>query len=181
MEMVIGYFIFVVMLIIFVMFYLHFDEFKNNFLKTFFSDKKEEIYVKICPKCGSTKIIVDFSNPVVWDSGAPVKNKCKSCGYISNIFPEVTNDKIELYKNELKNNISKGIIKFKNTEKIDAKTGFYFGKIELYFIFITIMLTLFISLMASLREEKQLPLISILVIGFSLFGFIYFLRKKSIN
>lgn len=88
---------------------------------------KDGKYVKVCPKCGSAKIQVDFSNPVVWDYGTPPKYRCKSCGYISSTFPEILEEKSKQYRTELKAQIKEGKLRAKKEELVDTSTGFYAG------------------------------------------------------
>jgi hypothetical protein len=52
--------------------------------------------MKLCPKCKSTDVHVDFSNHAVWGYGLPPKYECNSCGYINTFFIEV--DKKDIHK-----------------------------------------------------------------------------------
>lgn len=60
------------------------------------------MYKKTCPKCGSTDVHVDFSNPVVWSEGPQTKNKCHNCGFVGFFFPEVTDEKRKEFKEKVK-------------------------------------------------------------------------------
>lgn len=59
-------------------------------------------YIKICSKCGSINIIIDFSTPETWAAGFPVLYKCKDCNYGNITFPEVKKDKIREFRANLK-------------------------------------------------------------------------------
>jgi fused signal recognition particle receptor len=66
--------------------------------------KKEEKkkFVKICPKCGSTDIEIEETNPAKIKYGAPLNSFCKSCGFRNVVFPEVEEDKIEEFRKDIK-------------------------------------------------------------------------------
>ena len=100
-------------------------------------ESNEGKYVKICPKCGSTNVVTDFSNPAVWAYGTTTKYRCKDCKYMANIFPEVLKDNIQKYKEEVGKGIKKGKINLKS-ELIDTSTGFYVGIWEIIFALIQI-------------------------------------------
>jgi len=62
-------------------------------------DDVKAIIVKICPKCGSTKINnIGMPNSVVVFDG--VQSVCTSCGFQSGIFPEVNVDEIDEARKE---------------------------------------------------------------------------------
>ena len=122
----IGYLVFTLILVVVVILFLRWLE-KPETKK----DEKNENYVKICPKCGDADVIVDFSNPVVWDYGTPPKYKCKECGFISNVFPEVDHKKIKNFKKELKDAKHKGNIEVPKSELIDTSTGYSVGIFEI--------------------------------------------------
>ncbi len=52
--------------------------------------KKKDDFVRICPKCNSTDISTDFSNPALNATGL-FNNAyvCNNCGNTGNFFPEV--------------------------------------------------------------------------------------------
>lgn len=100
-------------------------------LSYLFSKKDYTKYKKICPRCGSIKISVDFSNPVVWAYGTTSKYKCKECGYLSNSFPEIEEDNIQNYKKELKYKKSEGNLKEIKSELLDTSTGYSVGIMEI--------------------------------------------------
>ena len=114
--------------------------------------KKEE-YVKICPKCGSTNVSVDFSNPTVWSYGAPSKHQCKSCGHVAAVFPEVVKNKTESYK-------PKG--KVEKSNRVDIKTGSTIGL--LIWIIIPLIAAVIISFFVSYWIGLIFFLLSLLVI-----------------
>ena len=101
-------------------------------LDFFFSKKDDVKYKKICPKCGSTNIAVDFSNMVVWASGTPPKYACKYCGHISITFPEVEKDNLKLFADEFRNLSQEGGMKAIKEDKFDIKSGYSVGLIEAY-------------------------------------------------
>lgn len=98
-----------------------------------FGSKQKEKYYKICPKCGSTEVKTDFSNPVVWNYGATVKYQCKSCGHLGEFFPEVTEDKKRSFKSKAKTH------RKLREPIVDAETGFSIAVMELIFFGVTIV------------------------------------------
>ena len=62
----------------------------------------ESKYVKVCPKCGSTKINNDFSNAAKLNYGIALDKKCDSCGYSALSFPEILEKDIKKFKNKIK-------------------------------------------------------------------------------
>jgi len=57
--------------------------------------KSEKKSVTICPKCNSTHIGTDFSNPALVSTGLFNNAKvCNNCGYSANFFPEVEADNL---------------------------------------------------------------------------------------
>ncbi len=59
------------------------------------ADVKER-WITVCPKCGSTDVSADFSNPVGVVTGRFQNFKiCNHCGYDSMIFPEVPESKVQ--------------------------------------------------------------------------------------
>lgn len=84
-------------------------------------------YIPVCPKCGSTDIETDFSNPVVWNYGAPSKKRCRSCGYVASVFPEVEIEGLSSYQQKKKQNRSS---KTMDAVGMDTETGFRVGLIE---------------------------------------------------
>ena len=59
----------------------------------------KEKYVKICPKCGSTKIT--SYEPKLLSVGADLGWYCKDCNY-RGLFPEIEKSEIEEFRKELK-------------------------------------------------------------------------------
>ena len=59
-------------------------------------------YVKVCPKCGSTKIDNDFSNAAKLRFGIELDKKCDSCGYSALSFPEILEKDIKKFKDKIK-------------------------------------------------------------------------------
>lgn len=114
----------------------------DKLLISLFSKKEEIKYKKICPKCASTNIKVDFSNPVVWDMGTPSKYICKSCSHMAYFFPEVSANKIKDYQSEFKKELAKGSIHFSGERTVDIAPGYNVGRIEIFFMFVTILILL---------------------------------------
>lgn len=57
-------------------------------------------YIRICPKCKSSKVIGNILNLAL---GIPNFYKCADCGYSGQIFPEVSVEKVEGKKKRLRN------------------------------------------------------------------------------
>ena len=62
--------------------------------------KKEEL-VKICPKCGSTNVSTEFSNPANVAYGNALNYFCNKCDYVAKIFPEVKTKDINKFRKNL--------------------------------------------------------------------------------
>ncbi len=120
--------------------------------------KKEE-YVKICPKCGSADVSVDFSNPAVWSYGAPSKHKCKACGHVAAVFPEVAKSKTKSYKPKKET---------QEKDVVDVKTGSTIG------LFTWIIMPLIPAVIVSFLVSYWAGLI-VLVLGLLI---IWFVRKR---
>lgn len=104
---------------------------------------KKEQYVQVCPKCGSTRVHVDFSNPVVWAYGTTTKYRCESCGHMAPIFPEMPKKEVTHYKRMLKEKMQEHKGDGGNKDIIDTTPGFTIGIFEvLLFIMAAIMLIL---------------------------------------
>jgi hypothetical protein len=88
---------------------------------------KEAKYVQVCPKCGSVDLEIDFSNPVVWDYGTRSLYKCRDCGNMGAVFPEVDTADLELFRKE----ISQLPSREGKEETIDAKTGLFAVETEI--------------------------------------------------
>ena len=99
-------------------------------------------YVKICPKCGSVKVGVDFSNPVVWNFGTNVKYQCQSCHHVASIFPEVPLEEIATFQQEFR----EGIAGSKETRgpRLDASTGY---SVALFIIFLKLFIPVLLVLL----------------------------------
>lgn len=89
---------------------------------------KSKDFVRACPKCGSINIQTDFSNPVVWDTGANPMYQCKECGHLGVIFPEVLKDDLKEFRSKLSQEREEA----KGKEPIvDTKTGYRVGMFEI--------------------------------------------------
>jgi len=66
-------------------------------------------YVQICPKCKSTDVFMDHSNPLQGAMGLPPNYVCNNCNHTSHVFPEVDMSKKKLKVNSKakKNKVSK--------------------------------------------------------------------------
>lgn len=143
-------FLFLTVLIV-LLFFVYVDEIKRIFRILIFPTSADGKYVKICPKCGSAKVQVDFSNPVVWAYGTVVKYKCKSCMHLGTLFPEVLVEDMEKYRKELKAQIKQGKLRFKKEDLFDASTGFYAGIWEVIIglfllpVFLTLLIIYFVK------------------------------------
>ena len=58
-------------------------------------------YIKICPKCGSIDIKEELDNPAKVRLGAPLDLICQSCGFKAKIFPEIKEDEIKEFRNNI--------------------------------------------------------------------------------
>jgi predicted nucleic-acid-binding Zn-ribbon protein len=54
-----------------------------------------ENYIMICPKCKSTDVMPDRSNPVQPALGLPEMYECNKCGHTGYTFPEVLSTEID--------------------------------------------------------------------------------------
>ncbi len=126
---------------------------------------KEEQYVRICPKCGSTNVHIDFSNLLVWAFGTTTKYKCGDCSYLGSLFPEVLKIEMQYYKKELKEKIKSGEAGFKEYETIDTSTGFPIGVWEVSSAAIGTLLII----TALLLGEDFTPLLTIIGIIWTIF------------
>lgn len=123
--------------------FVNYDSLRDRLRPILFGKKDDKKYTKICPRCGSDKIAVDFSNPAVWAYGATTKYKCKSCGYMGNSFPDVVEGYVKTYMKEARLESKKG--KSTNYALIDATTGYPIGMYEIIlgifaFLFIPLLL-----------------------------------------
>jgi len=56
-------------------------------------------YVRICPKCGSLDIeILNVTKQYTFAFGLPTVYKCRSCGFSSHVFPEVSTEELKKVK-----------------------------------------------------------------------------------
>lgn len=133
---------------------------------------EKEQYTKICPKCGSIDVQVDFSNPVVWAYGTTTKYKCNSCGHMAPIFPDVFASKILNFRKKLK---QKARIKPSKENLIDASTGFNVAVYELVIIGVVVLLIMPILL-------KSANIMVALIVWFLLLVFLFqkLIRRRKI-
>ena len=128
----------------------------------------KEVYVKICPKCGSDEIGVDFSNLLVWVYGTTVIYKCNQCGHRGDTFPEMTKKSRSYYKRELKEK-SKEVLE--KDEVLDTSPGYFIGMWQTFFSLVTIivMIPLFLD-----GVDKSIFLV---IAGLWTIFFVYLLRR----
>ena len=62
---------------------------------------KKENLIKICPKCGSTNISTEFSNPANVAYGNALNYVCNNCNYITKVFPEVKSKDVGKFRKNL--------------------------------------------------------------------------------
>jgi len=55
-------------------------------------NQKEEKFVKICPKCNSFDLKIDFTMVFLGDTST---STCNGCGYTNTFFPEVEISKMK--------------------------------------------------------------------------------------
>ncbi|MBI2451546.1 hypothetical protein HYV50_00540 [Candidatus Pacearchaeota archaeon] len=61
---------------------------------------RKDKYVIMCPKCNSTDVQTDFSNPAMVESGMFINSRvCNNCGYRGDFFPKAVKDRIPKLKN----------------------------------------------------------------------------------
>lgn len=108
---------------------------------------KNKDYIRACPKCGSIDVHTDFSNPVVWDTGANPQYQCKSCGHLGVIFPEVLKDDLKEFRSKLnqKREAPQG-----KEPIVDAKTGYHVGLFEISIFVIAAIAMIFLGIVYAL-------------------------------
>jgi len=77
---------------------------KQNKKKAIIRHGKDSISnIRICPNCGSIDIeILNITKQYAFAFGLPTAYKCRSCGFSSHIFPEVSEDELNKLKNRKK-------------------------------------------------------------------------------
>ncbi len=140
---------------------------------------EKEGYIKICPKCGSMDIKIDFSNPVVWDFGTTSKYKCGDCGHIANTFPEVLFNEIEEFRNELRQEIKEGKVKQDKEELVDTSPGFIVGIFEVSLLLIASIMLFYINITSNEPYSSTIALfVWIFALAFVMWKIV---RRRKIN
>lgn len=62
-------------------------------------EKMKSKKIKFCPKCGSEKVVRIVSDSMAF--GVPQQLKCQECGFKSDLFPEVSEDKLKVIQKEI--------------------------------------------------------------------------------
>ncbi|MFQ5620342.1 MAG: hypothetical protein ACE5FT_00695 [Candidatus Nanoarchaeia archaeon] len=123
----------------------------------------KEKYVMICPKCKSTDISMDYSNPIQPAIGLPARYVCGKCNHNAYTFPEVSLSKVK---------------KFKGNPKIKASVvDTSYGKFEVRALWkvggpLFILIGLFFYLLV--------PIVGVLIIlaGWGMCYITYFRKRK---
>lgn len=108
---------------------------------------KTKEYIRACPKCDSINVKTDFSNPVVWSSGANPQFQCKACGHLGIIFPELLKDELAKFRSKLKQKREK--LKEKEMP-VDVKTGYRVGMFRIIIFIAAAIIVLGIGLIYAL-------------------------------
>ena len=128
------------------------------------------MYKKTCPKCGSTDVHVDFSNPVVWSEGTQTKYKCHNCEYVGYFFPEVSDKRRKDFRKKVKHKKHKYPI-------MDAKTGESVA--ESYVMGLLIIIGIILVIAAVFYRYDPIYRITMIVIALGLFGFTYLVYREA--
>jgi hypothetical protein len=102
-------------------------------------NKLQVDFISMCPRCNSTDVKKDFSNPMLVQMGAPFRNVCNHCGYVATTFLEVSKSnshnfriKKNLTKKKELGQISEESLKLKiRNLRINSIMSFIFGLILL--------------------------------------------------
>jgi len=92
------------------------------------TDKEPEQYIMICPKCKSSDVYMDHSNPAQGALGLPAIYICDKCGHSGTSFPEVLMTEENVLKEDAKR---EGVIDTKKDETpiIDTRYGAFEVKV----------------------------------------------------
>ncbi len=131
---------------------------------------KKEKYVKICPKCKSTDINMDKSNPLQPAMGMPALYICGNCKHTGNFFPEIPLSELEEFETDDKN---KPNTKKNETPLVDAS----YGNFEVRFLWklyapLTILLGIFMT------TKEPISGIIVTLIGIIIFYIAYIKKRK---
>jgi predicted RNA-binding Zn-ribbon protein involved in translation (DUF1610 family) len=135
--------------------------------------QKKEKYIMICPKCKSSDIYRDKSNPLQAATGLPDMYICNKCEFRGYTFPEIPISELEEFQEKIKKgNIEQ--IKTVKSKQIDTSYGKFIVNIW-WKIFspLTILLGLFITI-------KHFFGIFIIIIGLIMFYFAYLKKNETL-
>lgn len=124
---------------------------------------KKERHVKVCPKCGSTDVHVDFSNPVVWAYGTTTKYQCESCGHTAPVFPEMPEKEVAHYKRMLKEKMKEYKGDCDGKDVIDTAPGFSVGIFEVLLSIIAAIMLISVFLLGIELDTPDLVMAIILL------------------
>lgn len=125
--------------------------------------------IKICSKCGSEDVHIDFSNPVVWAYGTRSNYRCENCQYVGDLFPEVPASQQIKYEKRIKSKHNEP----KDEELIDNVPGFFAGILQ----GILGIIGLFIMLIFLIKEEAFNGILFVVVQFVLISPILYFVWK----
>ena len=136
---------------------------------------EEEKEVMICPKCKSTDVHIDASNPLQPTMGLPPKYVCNNCGYSGYAFPKIKLSELEKFEDEVKKEPHSNMKK-ETPQMVDTSYGNFTVKVWWKIISpITFLVGVFL-----LFKEPTLGII-ITLLGIFMFYIAYFKKRKLKN
>ena len=129
-----------------------------------------EKYIKVCPKCGSSEVGPDFSNPAVWAYGSNPQYSCDSCQHVGLVFPEVVEKDVK--------EVSKKFKSDDKSPKVDTYSGYFAGRLELLILFGVLSFAVLGSGFYWVESPNSYLLIILGLIGVVIFGVTYRKFKK---
>jgi predicted RNA-binding Zn-ribbon protein involved in translation (DUF1610 family) len=118
-------FVFIIVFIAIIAFFVEYLQLNKKEVKK----KKEQPTVRLCPNCGSSEIITDFSIPAIVQYGAPLGYRCENCGLRSPFALDVDKKKENYVRKKLHGKTKKTVVYENHKEKINSKIipAFIFG------------------------------------------------------